>query len=90
MHLKHRLDQYFSRVHQFSSPLCAAITNTKECGIGIKLPEEILSVAAGLSRQVNVTRTTEVSQECTVSWSLQSEVTVPPHCVTSAELVLLE
>ena len=79
-----------SGVHQFSSSLCAAITNTKECGIGIKLPEEILSVAAGLSRQVNVTRATEESQESTVSWSLQSEVTVPPKCVTSAELVLLE
>ena len=67
-----------------------AVTIGEEVGLNLKTPCEILEVSAGFHREVSVTKSQGQEFEQEMMWGVDSQIKVPPHTKTTAELVISE
>jgi len=65
-------------------------TNDKSGGITFKLPGEILEVGGGIRSEHTVEFGKDETKEQEMKWGCDSNIKVPPHTTTIAELVITE
>lgn len=86
--------------HSFATERTTACTATTSISKGytkgfhvelkLALPEEVASATAGFGREVNVDSTDESTQETSITWSVDSNIKVPPKHKTIAKMVVKE